>query len=102
MSKYKDQAIQDILDQYASFFIGPYDNPDQLNKAIETGEYTGELYQDKAGKSELLATFRLEPGEGIYCIFEGSIWIVAYYDILNRWYRENKNFIDSEANKLLA
>ena len=92
LDNYKDQARTDILIEYANFFLEPYKTADELNEAIENGSYTGLLYQE--GNKKPVAHFKLEKNEGKYCIFEGSTWIVAWYDILNRWYQENKNFID--------
>lgn len=102
MNQYRQQALEDILNNHAEFMFKPYDTPEALDQAIESGDYTGKIYvNDWEGKARVVATLRLEPGEGKYCLFEGSTWMVAYWDILNRWYSENKNYFDQATNQTL-
>jgi hypothetical protein len=101
MNQYRQQALSDLLETYANIMFEGYLTAEHLNRAIEAGKYSGKIYETHKGKEVLVCDLRLEPGEGTYCIFEGSTWIVAWYDILNRWYRENKKFFDKEITERL-
>ena len=101
MNQYREQCLTDCINSYASFLFEGYNSGDHLNTAIEKGRYSGKIYETRKGKPVVVCELRLEPGEGTYCIFEGSTWIVAWYDILNRWYRENKKFFDKEITERL-
>ena len=102
MNSYKEQALTDLLNHYASFMIQDYSSAEELDKAVESGNYDGGLYQDdENGKPKKLAQFNIEAGEGKVFFAEGSTWIVWYHDILNRWYRDNKDFLDKEVNIII-
>ena len=102
MNQYKEQAVSDYLGMMAGFFLDSYETASELDEAIKSGEYTGELLADKDGVPTVLATFRLEGGEGKVFFAEGSTWIVWQGDIFGRWYNENQQFIDNEYRKALT
>ena len=102
MNQYKEQAVSDYLCMMSRFFLEPYENASELDKAIESGDYTGKLYADIKSKPSVLATFRLEKGEAKVFYTEDSTWIVWQGDIFGRWYNENKDFIDKEARRILS
>ena len=102
MNKYHEMAIQDLVDIFENLLIRPYETKEELDEAIANGTYNGKIYTDEGdGVPEEIANFRLEKGEGKVFFTEGSTWVVWYNDIRNRWYGENKEYINVEARKLL-
>jgi len=93
LEHYKTEALNDLVNNTACFLLDGYKSGEELNKDIENGTFNGNLYVE--GNKEPVCTLRLEKGEGKYCIFEGSTWIVAWYDILSRFYQKNKKYFDS-------
>ena len=103
MNKYRNAALMDALTFHASFMIQGYESKEALEEAIQDGSYTGDIHQELADKSsKLVATLRLKSGEAKVMFCENSTWVVWFQDILNRWYRENKDYFDKEVNSLIA
>lgn len=102
MNQYREQALKDCLDEHAQFILEKYETAEALEEDIQSGDYDGQIYLELGQKrNKVIANLRLEKGEGKYCIFEGSTWIVAWYNILNRWYAENKAYFDKCTNYAL-
>lgn len=103
MNKYRNQALTDALSFHAAFMVEGYESEEDLESAIDDGLYTGNIYRELANdSSELVATLRLKSGEAKVMFCEDSTWVVWFQDILNRWYKENKDYFDEEVNSLIA
>lgn len=102
MNHYQEQAKQDVLNYFATFLIESYSSAEELDEAVASGNFDSNIYVENNSVQEIIATFRIEPGEGKVFFDEGSTWVVWYHDILNRWYGENQEFIDKEVSNLLC
>jgi hypothetical protein len=104
VNQYKMLALQDVLSFYTALILQDYESEKELEEALKKEDYDNRLFFENAGKDGDCGfiILRLEKGEAKVMFCEDSTWVVWFVDILERWYRENKDFFDKEVARMLA